>query len=118
MHVSHEIDADPLPFAEVNFILAHAFSFDFHTVALRVGTNKRYFSVNCVTLLFIHPHTAFLNVFLCICTVQVLVVNRWSGQEVVVAKTRGWAPQAGASLQWGVSDSQLFYNDVVHGKCE
>ena len=44
-----------------------------------------------------------------------LVVNRWNGQEVVVAKTRGWAPKAGAYLQWGVSDSQLFYNDVVHG---
>ena len=47
---------------------------------------------------------------------EVLVVDLWSGTETVVAKTRGWAAQAGAHVQWGVSDAQLFYNDVVHGE--
>jgi hypothetical protein len=51
-----------------------------------------------------------------VCVLQVLVVDLWSGTETVVAKTRGWAAQAGAHVQWGVSDAQLFYNDVVHGE--
>ncbi len=43
---------------------------------------------------------------------EVLLVDMESGDEKVVAKTRGWEMQVGANVQWGANDEQLFYNDV------
>ena len=44
---------------------------------------------------------------------DVVLVNLWSGRESLVAKTHGWDSQTGAHVQWGASDDDLFYNDVV-----
>ena len=44
---------------------------------------------------------------------EVVLVNLWTGVEMVVAKTYGWDSQTGAHVQWGASDDDLFYNDVV-----
>lgn len=43
---------------------------------------------------------------------EVVVVDFQSGEERVVADTRGWDTQLGAQVQWGPSDHQLFFNDV------
>lgn len=32
--------------------------------------------------------------------------------ERVIAETRGWETQMGANIQWGNSDTELYYNDV------
>ena len=44
---------------------------------------------------------------------EVVVVDVAGGREIVVAMTRGWDSQTGAHVQWGDSDQQLFFNDVV-----
>lgn len=43
---------------------------------------------------------------------EVLVVDLATGDERVVAETRGWDTQLGAGVQWGADDTALLYNDV------
>ncbi len=43
---------------------------------------------------------------------EVILVNRKTGKEKVVALTRGWEVQTGANVQWGATDKELFFNDV------
>ena len=43
---------------------------------------------------------------------EVILVDLQTGEERVVAETRGWEPQMGANLQWGASDEVLLFNDV------
>ena len=43
---------------------------------------------------------------------EVVVVDLHSGQERVVAQSRGWEMQMGANVQWGRTDADLFFNDV------
>lgn len=43
---------------------------------------------------------------------EVVVVDLVSGQERVVATSRGWEIQVGANVQWGNADTDLFFNDV------
>ena len=43
---------------------------------------------------------------------EVLVVDLETGEEHVVAETRGWDTQLGSQAQWGADDSQLFFNDL------
>lgn len=43
---------------------------------------------------------------------EVILVDRQTGQERVVAQSRGWEMQLGAQVQWGRSDEELFFNDV------
>lgn len=40
------------------------------------------------------------------------MVDLVSGQERVVAISRGWETQVGANVQWGNADTDLFFNDV------
>ena len=42
----------------------------------------------------------------------VTVIDMVTGVEVFSVSTRGWEMQLGANVQWGSSDSELFYNDV------
>lgn len=42
----------------------------------------------------------------------VCVVDLETGEDRVVAETRGWEPQLGANINWGGSDHELFFNDV------
>ena len=43
---------------------------------------------------------------------EVLLVDLETGEERVIADTRGWDTQLGAHIQWGADDTQLFYNDL------
>ncbi len=43
---------------------------------------------------------------------EVVVVDLHTGQERVVAQSRGWEMQMGANVQWGRTDAELFFNDV------
>lgn len=43
---------------------------------------------------------------------EVVLVDLQTGEERVVADTRGWDTQLGAQAQWGADDSQLFFNDM------
>ena len=43
---------------------------------------------------------------------EVVLVDLHEGTEKVVARSSGWDTQLGAQTQWGVDDSQLFYNDL------
>jgi len=43
---------------------------------------------------------------------QIVLVDLDTGEERIVADTRGWDTQLGAQAQWGADDSQLFYNDM------
>ena len=45
-------------------------------------------------------------------TAEVVLVDLETGEERVVATTRGWDTQLGAQVQWGVADTQLFFNDL------
>ncbi len=45
-------------------------------------------------------------------TGTVRVVDLETGENKAVSETRGWEPQMGANLNWGGSDSELFFNDV------
>ncbi len=42
----------------------------------------------------------------------VRLVDLETGENRVLAETRGWEPQMGANLNWGGSDRELFFNDV------
>ena len=43
---------------------------------------------------------------------QVVLVDLETGEERVVATSRGWDTQLGAQVQWGATDHELFYNDM------
>ena len=43
---------------------------------------------------------------------EVVLVDLQTGRERVVATSRGWETQMGANVQWGRTDSDLFFNDV------
>jgi len=45
-------------------------------------------------------------------TGEVVLVDIRTGKERVVAKSRGFEMQLGANVQWGVSDKELYFNDV------
>jgi hypothetical protein len=43
---------------------------------------------------------------------EVVLIDLQSGQERVIATSRGWEVQVGANVQWGRSDEELYFNDV------
>ncbi|MBC8155729.1 MAG: hypothetical protein H7Z72_22810 [Bacteroidetes bacterium] len=43
---------------------------------------------------------------------EVILVDTKTGQERVVAQSRGWEMQLGANVQWGKTDRDLYFNDV------
>ncbi|MEO6847807.1 MAG: hypothetical protein ABI443_09570 [Chthoniobacterales bacterium] len=43
---------------------------------------------------------------------HVILIDLETGDETVVAETRGWEFQLGANLNWGGGDHELFFNDV------
>jgi len=43
---------------------------------------------------------------------NVCVIDLETGEDRIVAVTRGWEPQMGANVNWGGSDRELFFNDV------
>lgn len=43
---------------------------------------------------------------------EVILVDRQTGKERVVAQSRGWEMQLGANVQWGKTDEDLYFNDV------
>ena len=45
-------------------------------------------------------------------TGNVCIVDLETGTDRILAETCGWEPQMGANINWGVSDEQLFFNDV------
>ncbi len=45
-------------------------------------------------------------------TGEVVVIDLQTGEERVVAQSRGWEFQVGANVQWGRSDAELYFNDV------
>jgi hypothetical protein len=44
---------------------------------------------------------------------NVCIVDLETGEDRVVAETAGWEPQMGANINWGGTDHELFFNDVV-----
>mgnify|MGYP001136377120 CR=1 FL=1 len=45
-------------------------------------------------------------------TAEVVVIDLATGENRIVAETKGWDTQLGAQVQWGKYDTQLFFNDV------
>ncbi|MFB9277020.1 TolB family protein [Cohnella cellulosilytica] len=45
-------------------------------------------------------------------TAEIVLIDLHEGEERVAAHTRGWESQLGANLNWGPTDSTLYYNDV------
>lgn len=43
---------------------------------------------------------------------EVILIDRQTGKERVVAQSRGWETQLGANVQWGNTDEALYFNDV------
>ena len=43
---------------------------------------------------------------------EVILVDLITGEQKIIAETRGWDTQLGAQVQWGADDTQLFYNDL------
>ena len=43
---------------------------------------------------------------------EVILVDRQTGKESVVAQSRGFEMQLGANVQWGNTDDDLYFNDV------
>ncbi|MEJ1973419.1 MAG: hypothetical protein WDM96_13440 [Lacunisphaera sp.] len=43
---------------------------------------------------------------------DVVLVDLQTGQERVIAKSRGYEMQLGANVQWGATDAELYFNDV------
>lgn len=41
------------------------------------------------------------------------VIDLHTGEDRLVAETRGWEPQMGCNLSWGPDDNQLIFNDVA-----
>ncbi|MBI4623822.1 MAG: hypothetical protein HY736_11485 [Verrucomicrobia bacterium] len=48
-------------------------------------------------------------------TGKVILVDLLSGEERVVAESRGYELQLGANVQWGATDAELYFNDVDPG---
>jgi hypothetical protein len=44
---------------------------------------------------------------------QIVLVDLHEGTETVVAETCGWESQVGSNVQWGSTDNELYYNDVL-----
>ena len=45
-------------------------------------------------------------------TCDIVLVDLQTGEQKIVAESRGFDTQLGAQVQWGASDSQLFFNDM------
>lgn len=45
-------------------------------------------------------------------TAEIVLIDLQTGEERVVADTRGWEPQMGANINWGTEDTSLYFNDV------
>lgn len=43
---------------------------------------------------------------------NVRLIDLETGENHVVAESRGWEPQLGANINWGATDHELFFNDV------
>ena len=43
---------------------------------------------------------------------NVRLIDLETGENHVVAESRGWEPQLGANINWGATDNELFFNDV------
>ncbi len=43
---------------------------------------------------------------------EIILIDLESGNERVIAETRGWDTQLGAQVQWGSTDNYLYYNDI------
>lgn len=43
---------------------------------------------------------------------EIVLVDLITGEQKIIAETSGWDTQLGAQVQWGASDSELFFNDV------
>ncbi|UCE07857.1 MAG: twin-arginine translocation signal domain-containing protein, partial [bacterium] len=43
---------------------------------------------------------------------EIVLVDLISGDQKIIAETRGWDTQLGAQVQWGANDTELFFNDV------
>jgi hypothetical protein len=43
---------------------------------------------------------------------DIVVIDLETGEQSVVAKSRGWDTQLGAQVQWGATDEELFFNDM------
>ena len=46
---------------------------------------------------------------------EIVLVDLISGEQKVIAETKGWDTQLGAQVQWGANDTELFFNDVDTG---
>ncbi len=46
---------------------------------------------------------------------EIVLVDLISGEQKIIAETRGWDTQLGAQVQWGANDTELFFNDVDTG---
>lgn len=51
-------------------------------------------------------------------TAQIVLIDLATGDEQVIATTRGWEMQMGANVGWGGDDHALYFNDVVPGEWE
>lgn len=43
---------------------------------------------------------------------EIILVDLSTGENRVVAESRGWDTQLGAQVQWGATDNELFFNDL------
>jgi len=43
---------------------------------------------------------------------NVRLIDLQTGENRVVAESRGWEPQLGANINWGATDHELFFNDM------
>ena len=43
---------------------------------------------------------------------EIILVNLETGEEKIVAHSRGFEMQVGANVQWGATDKELYFNDV------
>ncbi len=43
---------------------------------------------------------------------RVVVIDLQTGEDRLVTETRGWETQMGANINWGGSDTELYFNDV------
>ncbi len=43
---------------------------------------------------------------------EIVLVDLFSGNQTIIAQTKGWDSQLGAQVQWGLTDEELYFNDV------
>lgn len=43
---------------------------------------------------------------------EIVLVDLVTGEQKIIAETKGWDTQLGAQVQWGAADTELFFNDV------